>query len=578
MEISYLDAQTFGIGQLISQRKLFRVPEHQRDFSWEQYNVEQFFEDITTAMVDGDPDYFIGLIVLLGSDNAWQILDGQQRLATVTMIYSAIRHWLAYREDYMKDADQIDSNFIGVRQLGGSHSPRLRLNVANRDTFVDVVVKRCPDEELSMRLSAAPKRSSNYLLIEAAKTCRELVNAFASQDMADPNKQALRLFGLAEYLEYRVKAAVLDVLSEENAFVIFEALNARGNELSVLDLVKNHIFGNAGPEHLDAVRPKWTAMAERIEDRSADDFLKVFWTSRFGRVQKPQLYDRIKKEFAGQQGSLDLATELTGASEHYLALDDPRHELWSRYGPTCAENIETLALLGNRQVRAPIMSAIDVLHVDEMESLLGQLIVLTVRYQVVGRRRTGALEIACARLASLIRQGHVKTAGQQWESIRTIMPTDEEFFADFLRFSERKASRVAYFLAELEATFQTQEGMEAAGLDIVAHHPSDLIVDFVLPKIPAGGWQTVVCTDPLLVEERLFWLGNRCLLESTLDDRSIKPESYDKACPYYVASKFLLTNRLCSTYPEWGRREIEQRQGFLANLAVETWPLPTLIP
>lgn len=85
MESSYLDSKTFGIGQLITQRKLFKVPEHQRNFSWELSNVRQFFEDVTRAMKDKDQDYFVGLIVLMGPrEGVWHILDGQQRLATVT--------------------------------------------------------------------------------------------------------------------------------------------------------------------------------------------------------------------------------------------------------------------------------------------------------------------------------------------------------------------------------------------------------------------------------------------------------------------------------------------------------------
>jgi uncharacterized protein with ParB-like and HNH nuclease domain len=94
MNKSQLDASTFGVGELITQRKLFAVPEHQRNFSWETEQVEQFVTDIEHALRENAPDYFIGLIVLQGPlDGVWTILDGQQRLATTTMIYSASRKW-----------------------------------------------------------------------------------------------------------------------------------------------------------------------------------------------------------------------------------------------------------------------------------------------------------------------------------------------------------------------------------------------------------------------------------------------------------------------------------------------------
>ena len=359
MESSYLDSKTFGIGQLITQRKLFKVPEHQRNFSWDLSNVRQLFEDVTRAMKDKNPDYFVGLIVLMGPrEGVWHILDGQQRLATVTMLYSAIRYWLGNREQYMTDAQQIESEFIGVRQLGGKYNPRLTLNVENQDAFLEMVVERFPSEELQKRLKEAPKGSSNRALIEAVDQCRQLVSIYAEAESSMVDEQASRLFQLSAYLEESVKVVVLEVLSEANAFVIFEALNARGNELSALDLVKNYLFGSVGTGDIDRVRQDWAVMAERIEDKNADDFLRVFWTSHFGRVQKHQLFSRIKQSFPSQADAARLSSELSSASERYNALDDPQHEIWSGYGSVCKERIETLMLLGNRQVRIPIMSAI----------------------------------------------------------------------------------------------------------------------------------------------------------------------------------------------------------------------------
>jgi len=576
MEESYLNSKTSGIGELILERKLLRVPEHQRDFSWEEQDVKQLFEDVTKAAESGAPDYFVGLIVLLGPrDNAWQILDGQQRLATVTMIYSAIRHWLSNRAGYAEDAEQIASEFIALRKLGGGQSPRLVLNVENREAFSELVVERCPDDELAKRVRAAQKRSSNRLLADAARLCRHLVGTYAANGTSNTDEQARRLFELVTYLEERVKVVVLDVVSETNAFIVFESLNARGNELSVLDLVKNHIFGNAGAEGMDQVRPLWATMAERIEDKDADDFLRVFWTSRFGRVQKRQLYELIKEVFAGQAGALKLASELAAASEHYIALDDPSHEIWSTYGPVCSQRVETLELLGNRQVRVPIMAAIDLFDREQMESLLWLLIVLTVRYQTVGRRRTGALEIACAKMANLVWQGDLRTDANLWDSVRAIMPTDEEFRSDLLRYSEKTTSHVAYFLGQLEKTLRQARGLETGGLDEVSHHPSDanVTMDFILPREPSGEWSQVLRTDPGLLDERLFRLGNRCLLEAGLDDHKTKPLSFGHAARFYAQSDFLLTTAVSLVEGEWDRGQIDGRQAKLADLAVETWPL-----
>ena len=570
MESSYLESKTFGIGQLITQRKLFKVPEHQRNFSWEWSNVRQFFEDVTKAMEDKDPDYFVGLIVLMGPrEGAWHILDGQQRLATVTMLYSAIRYWLGNREQYKTDAQQIESEFIGVRQLGGNNYPRLTLNVDNQSTFLEMVVERFPTEELQKRLKEAPKGSSNRALIEAIDQCRQLVSNYAENQSSMVDEQASRLFQLSTYLEERVKVVVLEVLSEANAFVIFEALNARGNELSALDLVKNYLFGSVGTDHMDLVRQEWGVMTDRIQDKNADDFLRVFWTSNFGRVQKHQLFSRIKKSFSAQTGAVLLSSKLCTASERYSALDDPQHEIWSNYGSVCRERIETLMVLGNRQVRIPILSAIDRFDAEDMERLLWILIVLTIRYQVVGQRRTGALEIACARIASLISSGTLANAGDIEKEIAAILPSDDEFKHDFMHFSEKKASRVLYFLGQLELTERYLHGYQTDDLNDLAHHASRVVVDFILPKSSIYDESSFLGLDPDLVEAKLHYLGNRCLLEADLAKAYLKCA----AAKRYEGTRFLLSQITESEVTKWTSFDIDARQESLAHLASITWSL-----
>jgi Protein of unknown function DUF262/Protein of unknown function (DUF1524) len=574
MESSYLESKTFGIGQLITQRKLFRVPEHQRNFSWEKWNVEQLFEDITSSLEDGAPDYFVGLIVLLGPhENVWQILDGQQRLATVTMFYSAIRFWLNSRDGFAGDAEQIESEFIAVRQLGGAFVPRLTLNIENQGVFLDTVVLKRPDEELEKRYEDAPKKSSNALLIDAAITCRTIVNQYAKTKGSESGeKQAKVLFDLANYIEERVKVVAMDVATDTNAFMIFEALNARGNELSVLDLVKNHIFGHAAKGSLVEIRARWSEMSERIEDKNADDFLKIFWTSRFGRIQKAQLYSRIKKLFSGEEGALQLANDLSRTSEAYVSLDDPQHEIWEEYGPDCQGKIETLTMLGSRQVRAPILSAIGLFNQELMSEFLRMLIVIIVRYQIVGKRRTGPLEIACARLATEIFQKKLHTADDLRKSTISLTPSDEEFLSDFKRFSEKNSTRAAYFLSQLEVVFRAESDPAQENPSEVAYHPSDLVVDFIFPRVPVGKWIEATRIDPDVITDRLYWLGNRCLLEVPLH-KSSQGRSFREACDYYTKSNWLLTSRAVPLGDNWARKEIENRQEVLSKLALKAWSL-----
>lgn len=116
MPDSYMDAHTQGIGELIQHGRFFRVPEHQRDFAWTDEEVEQFLDDVIAALQAEEEDYFLGLIVLVEPQQGevCEILDGQQRLATTTMVYAAIREWL-----YGAGYEQRLRWFKGVRRNPG---------------------------------------------------------------------------------------------------------------------------------------------------------------------------------------------------------------------------------------------------------------------------------------------------------------------------------------------------------------------------------------------------------------------------------------------------------------------------
>ena len=90
------------------------------------------------------------------------------------------------------------------------------------------------------------------------------------------------------------------------------------------------------------------------------------------------------------------------------------------------------------------MAGLEKLNNNTFLELLEFLKILTIRYQIVGKRRTGVLEISLASLANKIFEGHINTGKGIWDSVRKIIPTDEEFHEDFLRYSDRKPSRVLY--------------------------------------------------------------------------------------------------------------------------------------
>jgi uncharacterized protein with ParB-like and HNH nuclease domain len=202
MSSKYMKADVAGVGKLISERGNFRVPDHQREYAWPNGAVEQFLDDIDSAVKNNEPDYFVGLIVLVEpeSDGAWEILDGQQRLATTTMIYSAIRSWLK-ENGFEKDAQKVQENYIGISELGEkTDRPRIALNVRDREIFEIAVANQVSDDYLETQRKKSGRNSSTRKLIEATIACRNYILNLAKEAGDDRNEQAKKLFSLANYL------------------------------------------------------------------------------------------------------------------------------------------------------------------------------------------------------------------------------------------------------------------------------------------------------------------------------------------------------------------------------------------
>jgi hypothetical protein len=272
-----------GIGRLLSEYN-FTVPNHQRDYSWTEDEVNELLDEITAALTSNSPTYFIGLMVFLGSDINLTVLDGQQRLATAVIIFSAIRNWLNQYDEFRQDADDIQRDFIGRRKLGGSViEPKLVMNVANQQIFTDYIVHSRPLTDVESAASSLKRRDKNRVLLGASILARRWVAAKA-EELGDKATAAQYFFNLAEYMRDKVGAVKLVVPNEEMAYTIFETLNDRGLEASPLDLVKNHLFAKAAAHSSGRVRLMETRWAQMIP--SDPEFRQAFLTKEEENNQK----------------------------------------------------------------------------------------------------------------------------------------------------------------------------------------------------------------------------------------------------------------------------------------------------
>jgi hypothetical protein len=385
---------------------------------------------------------------------------------------------------------------------------------------------------------------------------------------ADTSQGAQRLFDLVRYLENNVKVVRLDVPDEQNAYTVFETLNDRGLDLSVLDLVKNHLFGRAAsPTALRDMQGRWSQMTSNLTNVRADDFIKAWWTSRHGRVQNPQLFARFKEHVSSSSDAESVSIDLQPASEKYAALEVADDPLWAPYSEKARERVRSLKLLGSQQIHPVLLSALEKFSEREVERLLHLLEILIVRYQLIGGGRTGRLEISCARLAHRIFEGKCTTATEARGMIKDIFPDDDQFREDFRTKQENNSQKARYLLAMLERQVRLAEMGPVAATEL--DPSSSVTLEHIFPKNPGKKWQLLQTTDPEFADDCTYRLGNLCLLTGV--NRALGNKEYEDKKKIFAKSELRLTRKIADNYAVWNREAVERRQDWMAKRAVAFW-------
>ncbi len=256
---AFLDYDAVGIAKLL-RTELLAVPQYQRSYSWltreeedqqdgrpaPRAQVVEYWEDLSRSFDQGK-SYFLGTVVL-SSDGAPSgrtvVIDGQQRLATTSLLLAGIRS--AYqRRGQTQYADSIHRDYLGrFDRDAGMDQANFILSSDDRDFYQRLVLLREPAESNNVSQTLI-KRSATYLDRAVDKLCDEAGTGWKA-----------RLDGLVRYLDEGAQVIVITVATEADAFLIFETLNDRGADLTVADLLKNFLFSQAGGR-LDEVRDSW---------------------------------------------------------------------------------------------------------------------------------------------------------------------------------------------------------------------------------------------------------------------------------------------------------------------------------
>lgn len=198
--------------------------------------------------------------------------------------------------------------------------------------------------------------------------------------------------GLVDYLRDSVEVITVIVGSDQNAFLIFETLNDRGLRLTTTDLLKNHLFSQAG-DRLDFVRKAWAEMTAGLESVGGDDitatFLRHYWISNREMVRERALFATISTEVRSTSAAVELADGLGQSSEGYAALLSPSHSRWHR--TAVRDDLFWLRVFRVATPRPLLLAALEKLPPNDFARFIAAVTKWSFRLAITGGSRLAAL-------------------------------------------------------------------------------------------------------------------------------------------------------------------------------------------
>lgn len=451
------------------------VPDWQRSYSWRAEEIETFWQDLLAfdARYPGEnivgEEYFLGSAVLVTGGATNLLLDGQQRLATATILLSVLRD---QRRDFRDDAaTRLQNKYISdYDDATGTRSYVVTLNAYDRE-FFRAAVQDDPatiPPTATLRSHALISRARQYF---ADKLSAEALTAGGGRAAFQRNLRIQRV--LCDHMS----VVAVSSTDEDNAAEVFDTLNDRGIGLSTPDLLRNLLIRRA-PDSTTRNRivAAWQDVLEINDEASVEDFIRHYWVSHYGDVRARKLYREIKgRVVADDRDSLELSLDIADAASTYRDIVRARDD----QDPELRRCLEGIRALGAKVLYPALLSAYACGDSEEARAgrreLARALITMFVRYNVIGGRETTVMESAVFSAAAGLRaDGQFASATA---AMRAISPDAREFVARFQRASVSRIATVRYLLKELEhAKRHTHElAMEA---------PDRVHVEHIYPQNP----------------------------------------------------------------------------------------------
>jgi uncharacterized protein with ParB-like and HNH nuclease domain len=490
-----------GITEVLK-RHSFHTSDYQRPFAWKKEHVEEYFTDITKSFSEtmerqGLGEYFLGLIILADSKDEPEyrdIVDGQQRLVT-TWLFHAVLFTCLYeiaadegtRESIRRRRKELLKNTNGYPRIKplDTHFYELLKEIAEAESIdkinrIDRKLNGQDEGYIRPRLKKEADDASFETVLDVWFFLYGKVTAFIEYLSKTKSTQEGALNDLLEYLS---QVMVIElIVPAEQALTIFATLNARGVDLSTMDLVRAELIKHIDQSKYDHQRQKiettWNIITqmEKGKEGSAEDFFRMFFAQSGTLVNKRKLlyvwhkhiedginvdeicdaFNRLLKilSFWDQKNNKKDARDL-GISDETI-------------GELVLERLRTLDKLGCKLVKPVFLAVVNAKEKsnrfagDELLKILDDLITVYVRYLLMGRGSANTLEQQGVKIAEAIAaEGSRITKAEEiknlWKTLMTgkdAIPDNDRFRKHVGEFEPKDKNKVKNLLILMESRLE----------------------------------------------------------------------------------------------------------------------------
>jgi alkylated DNA nucleotide flippase Atl1 len=548
----------------------FQVPLYQRTYSWTEKHLKQLWSDIleqAELLESGEKasTHFLGSVVLAPSPQneatfpRWLVVDGQQRLTTLSLALAAIRDHVADTEP--DEAERIDEEYLINKRKTGNDHLRLLPTQADRPQFAAHVRGPLTDRAAGGGIAAA------YTFFR--KKLVELDDPAAPQDV----------FRIEQAITSRLTLVAVTAERGDNVHRIFESLNNTGLKLSQADLLRNYLFMRLPTRGEHVYETYWLPLQDSL---SNDELEQLMWLHLVldgdDRVRRQDLYAAQQQRFedtgAGETEIEAYIRELHRRGAHFRRLLHPEEEpdpavraaLRRLDAWQAAVTYPALMLLLDRRERGELDSSETARAMAYIESFLVR--------RMICRVPTNNLN----RIFQAV-PGQLPLDVPVTEGLHRLLSSENRFWPDDaeLRDKIRTAPFYQYgrpqqrklVLQRLEESYGHPEPVDFTAAQLTVEH--------VMPQSPGDEWLRTLSEEAADGEsaEELHarfqhTLGNLTL---TAVNAELSNHPFERKQDLLRGSHLEMNRRIAAT-ERWGVREILARADELADRAIALWPAP----